>query len=174
MAGFARLQSVSRKTVYEWKDKGYLVFAPGGVDIEASNARLAAAGLSRLQPGKLKRAASRQARRLPAEGDRASDQALLRHARQFPTVLAMSVFAASVADLALDLLDHLPIGTVRELMDRHVEQGRRSAYEIALHSGEGPPPGFASWSDHPWFTEPALTEAEWQEIQGERARGRGL
>jgi hypothetical protein len=33
------------------------------------------------------------------------------------------------------------------------------------------PLGFAIWADHPWFTEPPLTEAEWQEVEEEHQRG---
>ena len=40
-ADFARLQSVSRKTVSTWKQQGYIVFTPGGlVDVPASNLKL--------------------------------------------------------------------------------------------------------------------------------------
>ncbi|TCH97644.1 hypothetical protein EJV46_16130 [Roseococcus sp. SYP-B2431] len=173
MAEFARLQSVSRKTAYEWKAKGYLVFLGGAVDVERSNSRLAAAGLSRLKPVTLRRQASRQVRQGDA-GAVTSGEALLRHAHQFPKMLTVSVFAAGVWDLVLELLAHLPMETVRPIVERVVAMNRRAAVEIALIDGEGPPEGFASWADHPWLTRPALTEAEWQELEEEHwARGAG-
>lgn len=39
-AEFARSHGVSKKTVTAWKARGWLVLADGGVDVEASNARL--------------------------------------------------------------------------------------------------------------------------------------
>jgi hypothetical protein len=85
----------------------------------------------------------------------------------FRHMLTISVIAAGVWDLALELLAHLPIETARPIVERVVAMNRKAAVEIALHDGEGPPEGFASWSDHPWLTRPALTEDEWLEVAKE-------
>jgi hypothetical protein len=167
IAAFARLQDVSRKTVYEWKARDYLAFDGKAVDVERSNTRLAAAGLSRLKPGNLRRQAARQVRQRDT-GAVTSREVLLRHAQQFPQMLTISVFAASAWDLALELLAHLPMEKVRSIVERVVAMNRRAAIEIALHDGDGPPEGFTSWADHPWFIKPALTEDEWREV-GQKA-----
>jgi prophage tail gpP-like protein len=117
IAEFARLQSVSRKTVYDWKAKGYLTFAGDAVDVARSNAKLAAAGLSRLKPGNLRRQVARQVRQRDASVATPAE-VMRRHALQFPTVLAMATFADCVGDLALDLLAHLPAETVRALRSK--------------------------------------------------------
>jgi hypothetical protein len=132
--------------------------------VERSNTRLAAAGLSRLKPGTLRRQVSRQLRQRDT-GAVTSREVLLRHAQQFPQMLTISVFAASAWDLALELLAHLPMEEVRPIVERVVALNRKAAIEIALHDGEGPPEGFASWADHPWFTGPPLTENEWLEVE---------
>jgi hypothetical protein len=169
IAGFARLQNVSRKTVYEWKARDYLAFDGKAVDVERSNTRLAAAGLSRLKPDNLRRQVSRQLRQRDTSVV-ASAEMMRRHALQFPTVLAMATFADCVGDLALDLLAHLPAETVRALMDRTVERNRKAAIEMAFHDGDGPPAGLTSWADHPWFTRPAMADADWQELEEEHLR----
>lgn len=48
-ADFARAHGVSRKTVTEWKAKGYIVVAEQGVDVEASDARLSGFRLGRFR-----------------------------------------------------------------------------------------------------------------------------
>ncbi|MDB5414122.1 MAG: hypothetical protein JWR10_2457 [Rubritepida sp.] len=166
ISAFARLQDVSRKTAYQWKSMDYLAFHGREVDVERSNERLAAAGLSRLKPATLRVSVSRQLGQRVAP-DLTSREALIRHAHQFPCVSRMSVFAASKWDVALEMRAHLPLATVQAIVARVVATDRQSAYEIALNDGEGPPLGFASWADHPWFARPAMTEEDWQELEEE-------
>jgi len=51
-ADFAKLHSVSRKTVTQWKARGWLVIAGGKIDVEASNANIERYRKTVTQPGK--------------------------------------------------------------------------------------------------------------------------
>lgn len=50
VAAFARLHGVTPCSVYLWGRAGVIEIVDGGVDVQASNRRLAAAGRSRIDP----------------------------------------------------------------------------------------------------------------------------
>ena len=168
-AEFARLHNVSRKTVTDWKSRGYLTLSGGQVDVEASNARLSAAGRSRLNPATLKPRIVRTLRTGNAGRSAAkhglSAAARQQHAELYPDVLDLSTLAgpSTAGDIALPLLAHLPPETVRPLVEGILAQIRASAVELADDRQE-PPGGLKTWAEHPWFTEPVLPEAEWHEL----------
>ncbi|MFT8244672.1 hypothetical protein [Roseomonas sp. BN140053] len=182
-AEFARMHDVARKTVTDWKSRGYVTMIGGRVDVEASNRTLASVGRSRLSPVTLNSRSARLVRQGNADGAEGSakrvrtarsgamgnatpaEATLHRHARDFPHVLALATLASCPGDLALALLDHLPMATVRPLVEGVVAKGRAAAVELV--EDEDTPAGFDSWADHPWFTGPPMTEAEWQEIGAE-------
>jgi hypothetical protein len=150
-AMFAQMHRVSRQSVTRWKARGYLVFRGDEVLIEASNAKLAAAGKSRLPvvtPA-----------RHPVT-DTADKVTISEAASSLACVLDGTGF-----DIALALLPHLPMEIVRPLVEHVIAQARVGTVEIL--DEKGPPPGLSSWGEHEWFTRPPLSEAEWLEVPEE-------
>ena len=184
-AEFARVQGVSRKTVTEWKVRGYLTMVGSRVDVEASNKALSGAGRSRLDPVTLAPRTARaidkgNGKSLPATragtvvpiGDRPWSQELgYQHAREYPGVLNLKGLAANAGDAYLILRDHLAPAAARQVAEQLVARNRAVAVEL-LDDDNDLPPGFDTWADHPWFTEAPMTEAEWREVEEEHQRGR--
>ncbi|MBP0446715.1 hypothetical protein J8J14_18215 [Roseomonas sp. SSH11] len=168
MAEFARLHSVSRKTAYEWKTRGYLRFSGALIDVEASNANLSAAGRSRLDSVTLKPRIARTVRKSVTPrvtGDTAwSAEMGHRHAEEYSLVLTLAcVVSGAAIDITEALQDRIPLAELRPIVEGIITRIRKGAAECA--DEDGTPPGFDSWGDHPWFTEPPLTEAEWKELE---------
>jgi hypothetical protein len=153
-AMFAKMHRVSRQSVSRWKARGYLVLQGDAVLVEASNARLAAAGKSRLPP-------------VTQGGNQGADSADKVTLRETASSLS-SVIDGSAGDIALALLTVLSMETVRPLVEGIVAQMRIGAVEIL--NDEAPPPGLSSWAEHEWFTRPPLTEDEWREVPEELRR----
>jgi hypothetical protein len=72
--------------------------------------------------------------------------------------------AANAGDAYIILRDHLPPAGACEVAERLVACNRAVAVEL-LDDDDDLPPGFDTWADHPWFTEPSMTETEWQEVE---------
>jgi hypothetical protein len=150
-AMFAKMHRVSRQSVSRWKARGYLVLRGDAVLVEASNARLAAAGKSRLPP----------VTQAGNQGAGSADKVTLREtASSLACVLDGTGF-----DIALALLPHLPMEIVRPLVEHVIAQARVGTVEIL--DEKGLPPGLSSWGEHEWFTRPPLSEAEWLEVPEE-------
>lgn len=173
-ASFARLHGVSRKTVTDWKARGYLRLSGGSVDVEASNAALSAVGKSRLSPVTLSRRVAtnvRNAGGVVVAGNSAwSAEMGHRHAAAYPVVATLATVVDGTAiDVIETLRGRVPFAELRPFVEEVIARVRKGAVEC-LDEGETPP-GFDSWGDHPWFTGPPLTDAEWQEIAEEVAHG---
>ena len=82
------------------------------------------------------------------------------------------------SDLAFILVHHLPVDAVRGIVAAWVRKQREGWVggeglpdAIADDCWPAPPLGFARWADHPLFTEPAVTDAEWEEAATEAETG---
>ncbi len=155
-ADFSRLHKVSRKAVTIWKNRGYLVFSGNLVDVEKSNATLLAAGrawsgIVTPVAGVHNSVTQTESSVTRREGAIGSEPAGLS---------AMCDGCAN--DVAELMLRHLPMEIVRPLVAEFVTRARRGATEI-LDEDTPPPSGYASWADHPAFTEPPIQDFEWEE-----------
>lgn len=164
-ANFARLHKVSRKAVTTWKQRGYLVFSGQLVDVEKSNASLANVG--RAWPETVTRVATEVAS-VRTPGVRAADTRTPYVAH--PSGLVSEVIAnmtVIIDGFAIDgselLLRHLPRETVAPILDEMVARARRGAMELLYEDFIDPPAEFESWADHPWFSTPLMSEADWEE-----------
>jgi hypothetical protein len=188
LAEFSRLKGVSRKTVSEWKSEGRIVIVDGKVDVEASQKKLLHNSGHR---AKGRRAAvtpppARTAKVTPDLHDGAAEVTTVpavyassvtydNPANLPPAVLDMSTaIGGGASDLAFALVHHLPIDTVRGIAGAWVQKqragwvgGKGLPDAIADDCWPAPPIGYARWSDHPLFTGPAVTEAEWKEAAAE-------
>jgi hypothetical protein len=169
-ADFARMHGVSREAVRKWKDRGRITMIGDRVCVDTSEAMLQSARLGRYSR---KRQSASTARRGDARASTAADQPrrwtqeeTYQHARDFPHVLRLAVHVSHPSDMVLALLDHLPVASVRPLVERIIAKARADAAESLDDDGEFPA-GLATWAEHPWFTEPPLTEGEWQELEDE-------
>jgi hypothetical protein len=168
ITAFARLHDVSRKTAYEWKERGYLCFSGALVDVEASNAKLSAAGRSRLDTVTLKPRIARTVRKSVTPGVTGavtwSAEDGQRHAREYPLVSTLAcVISGSAIDITEALRDRIPFAELRPIVEGIIAKIRKGAVECL--DEDGTPHGSLTWGDHPWFTEAPLTEAEWQELE---------
>ncbi len=64
-------------------------------------------------------------------------------------------------DAAPILLRHLPLDTVRQIVDDIVGYAARAAVELLEDDAIPPPPGMASWAEHPSFARPPMSELDW-------------
>lgn len=173
-ADFARLHGVSRKTVTDWKARGYIRFSGGSVDVEASNAALAAVGKSRLNPVTLTRRVATNVRNAGGVVSRGNSQWSAemgyQHAADYPVVSTLaSVVDGAAIDITEAFRNRIPFAELRPIVEGIIAKIRMGAVEC-LDEGDTPP-GFGSWGDHPWLTEPPLTKAEWQELEEEMTHG---
>ena len=181
-SAFARLHSVSRKTIGEWKTRGYLRMSGSEVLVEESNAKLSAAGRSRLTPVTLKPRTKRRLAKTVTQSDalgathgvaevtgdvaRSADDG--GHYRQHPE----AGFAAVVIDTSVDRMlevfrDRIPFDELRPMVEAVIAKMRASTVECLDEPEDdgGPPRGLASWGEHPWFSRAPLTEEEWEEVR---------
>jgi hypothetical protein len=192
LAEFSRLKSVSRKTVSEWKSEGRIVIVDGKVDVEASQKKLLRNSGHR---AKGRRAAvtpptARAAKVTPDLHDGTAEVTTVpavyasgvtydNPANLPPAVLDMSTaISGGASDLAFALVPHLPVDTVRGIVETWTRKqragwvgGKGLPDAIADDHWPGPPLGYARWSEHPLFTGPAVTEAEWAEAAAEAKAG---
>ncbi|WP_426958390.1 hypothetical protein [Muricoccus radiodurans] len=167
-AAYARLQGVSRKTVTEWKQQGFLRLSGALVDVGASNTVLAAAGRSRLSPATLRPRVTRNTRNgrgaCPQCTSAWTPNLARHHAEEHPTACAVSaVIDGSAFDIAEALLPLLPLDTVRPLVEGIIDKMRDGAADLL--DEDGPAPVFGTWAAHPWFNRPALSEADWEHFR---------
>jgi len=157
-ADFARLHDVSRKTVTTWKKRGYIELSGSLVDVERSNAKLAASGRVSLQR------VTSTADEVTGNRGMTPEVLLWETAgpnRHLASDVSGMIDPWSVAEL---MLRHLPQALVRPLIAEYVAMARRGANEVMTEQDIAPPPGFASWEDHPWFTK-SLSEHDWAEYE---------
>jgi hypothetical protein len=181
-AEFARRMNVSRKTVSVWKNEGRLVIFDGNVDEEASRIRLTQCATRRS-----KRGGSEPQKVTPEleKGNNAVPQvtpaaaiydppASYGNPANLPDVVvnAATAISSGAHDLAELLAGHMPLAMLRPLLEAWVQRQRAGwvggpGLPDAIADEDGwpaPPTGFAHWCNHPLFTRPAITAAEWQEI----------
>ncbi|WP_338663169.1 hypothetical protein VQH23_23900 [Pararoseomonas sp. SCSIO 73927] len=174
-AAYARLHGVSRKPIYEWRDRGYLVFAGKLVDVAASNAALARAGRSPLEGDTLRPSIVRRLPKTVTQGDRSGADRVthpttgtIRHAHDFPGPCSLASLAGVQTELVVALLAHLPMATVRPLIEEASRRDLAAAAELA-DEDVPPPAGFETWANHPWFQDNGMGEVDWAECEREAA-----
>lgn len=155
-AAFAKLKSVSRAAVSQWKTQGRLVFSGKLIDVEATQAKLlhGASFKSTGQSAALNMVANLTTSRHPLfDGAVGQDIAIAHHTSD-----------ASAALIAAELLvAHLPEPTVRQIVGEMHQQLSKGTVEILDHEFE-PPDGLESWGDHPSFHELPISEHDWADI----------
>lgn len=161
-ADFARLHSVSRKTVTTWKKRGYIELSGKMVDVDKSNAKLAGSGRGAGRPWP--QTVTYSAAEVVGNDENTRIALLLAEVGPqhdwIGNVSAM-VDPYLIAEL---LLRHLPRRMVRPLVAEYVARSVKGASGLLVETGAEPPARFASWADHPWFN-PVLTEDDWAEYE---------
>jgi hypothetical protein len=191
-AEFARLKKVSGKTVSQWKSEGRIVIVEGKVDVEASQEKLLHNSGHRAKGRRapVTPTTARAAKVTPdlhdgitgvitqpavyADGATYDNPANLP-----PAVVDMSTtISGGASDLAFILLQRIGIDRARPIVDEWVQKqlagwvgGEDLPDAIADDCWPAPPLGYARWSDHPLFTDPAVTDAEWDEAIAEAKAG---
>jgi hypothetical protein len=191
-AEFARLKKVSRKTVSEWKSEGRIVITGGKVDVEASQKKLLHNSGHRAKGRRapVTSTAARSAKVTPGLHTRAEEVTTVaavyadgavypNPANLPPAVVDMSTaISGGASDLAFILVQHLGVDQARPMVGQWVQKQRAGWVggeglpdAIADDEWPAPPIGYARWSDHPLFTGPAVTDAEWAEAMAEARTG---
>lgn len=190
-ADFARRKGVTRKTVTAWKREGRLVIVNGNIDVAASQRKLEDGSSHRATKARApvtskvvpRRKVTRASRVVDAEVTTvpaiyASGITYGNPANLPDRVLDMSTaIRGGASDLAFALAHHLPADTARGVVAAWVRKQRDGWVggpglpdAIADDCWPAPPLGYTRWSDHPLFTDPAVTEAEWVEATAEARR----
>lgn len=156
-ADFARLKSVSRATVTNWKRQGRIVMIGDLVDVEASQNRLLRNSSHRAKGGLAPLSAQIPVNPIP-------------HA---VTMLAVTGLDAGM-DAAEAVLRMVPDETMaRAVADTVTDMAMRSAIEFADEDYE-PPPGCQSWADTALFRGQPTHDVrhEWAEMTADAAAWR--
>ena len=72
-----------------------------------------------------------------------------------------AMIGGGAMDAAPILLRHLPLDTVRQIVDEMAAYAARGAVELLEDDGIPPPFGMASWTEHPSFARPPMSELDW-------------
>lgn len=87
-----------------------------------------------------------------------------------PLAIDLAAMVAGTAlDAALILLRHLPLETVRQVVDEMETCSIRAAVELLDDDDIAPPSGMASWAEHPIFVGPHVSEGDWHGAAAEAA-----
>ncbi len=157
-AEFAREKGVSRKTVTQWKQDGYLVMSGKMVDVRRSHEKLLRAG--RLQP----RPVVTRAQKQRSVGKAVDPKDLPEIA-----VLLSTIAWGAVLDVGELLLHHFEPEVVRPVLIEMSDRLRRFELEVMEDDGPPPPAPLRSWAEWECFAQDPLADPSWQEIIQEAA-----
>ena len=183
-AEFARAHGVSRARVSQWKNEGRLVLVGKLINVEETNKNFRGARIAAFEKVKgqlpLNKKSSTALNLTPSNAVEVKSVDLGDYDRAsvpYAVMNAAMAIESGAVDLACILASRLPISTIRAVVDEWVIRQREGwiggpglPTAVAEEDGwEPPPPAYAGWHAHPLFTGPALSAADWKQVQEDAA-----
>ena len=160
-AEFARLKSVSKAAVSQWKKEGRIKMVGKLIDLEETETIMVPGSSFR---SKRRVPARHDGVKLPTEIVNRAPKLNSQPLASYPVSMSVMITGCA-ADLAIILLRAgLPRAQVQVIADEWFTTARCSALGL-LENDLAPPAGFERWADHPGFRDPWLTD--WAELEYE-------
>lgn len=178
-SAFARLKSVSRKTVSEWNVDKKLVFVGRLVDVEATQARMLTYASHRAKGQR--QPVTLTSPEVTGDSPRYADGVTYDNPANLPDEVCStsSMIGGGADDMARLIRPHLSLAITRALVSAWVEVMRDGIVggpdmpeSVADDGWPEPPIGLTHWREHSYFQGDAITAYEWVEIEADYADGK--